>query len=99
MKRPNGSPHIYLASSGEGIKPVVDSSRQLRSVLETLEECQCVLTETVGPDAARLLAVAILELRMRLHRIGDSELKELCNALTAGEDKPDYLKSLTGVVS
>ena len=53
----------------------------LRAVLATLEECQASLIMNGDRDTARLLSVAILELRIKLHGIEDSDLKALCDAM------------------
>jgi hypothetical protein len=62
--------------------PVDDQDKRLRSVIASLEECHVALADGVNRDAAQLLAMAILQLRMRLHQIADSELKALCDAMT-----------------
>jgi hypothetical protein len=53
----------------------------LRAVLATLEECQASLIMNGDRDAAQLVSVVILELRIKLNRIEDSELKALCDAM------------------
>jgi hypothetical protein len=53
----------------------------LHLVLATLEECRAVLIDGSDRDTALLVSVAILELRMKLNRIADSELKALCDAM------------------
>ena len=53
----------------------------LRAVLATLEECQASLILNGDRDTAQLVSVAILELRIKLNRIEDSELKALCDAI------------------
>ena len=53
----------------------------LRAVLATLEECQASLIRNGDRDTAQLVSVAILELRIKLNRIEDSELKALCDAM------------------
>lgn len=61
---------------------LVDNSEQrLHAVLTTLEDCQATLVVGGDRDTAQLLSVAILELRIKLHRIDDSELKTLCDAM------------------
>ncbi|MGZ5871271.1 MAG: hypothetical protein ACXWKP_04065 [Bradyrhizobium sp.] len=54
---------------------------RLHGVLATLEECQAALFLGGDRDTAQLVAVAILELRIKLNRIKDSELKALCDAM------------------
>ncbi|WMT77646.1 hypothetical protein [Bradyrhizobium sp. Ash2021] len=87
MKRRTGSPRIYLASSGPVKMPVANSEQRLRSLLETLEECRAILMDKASLEPARLLSLAILELRMELHKVTDSELKALCD-LMVPEDEP-----------
>lgn len=53
----------------------------LLSVLATLEKCQASLIANGDRDTAQLVSVAILELRIKLNRIEDSELKALCDAM------------------
>jgi hypothetical protein len=57
----------------------------LHSVLATLEQCRAALIESSDRDTALLVSVAILELRMKLHRVADSELKALCDAMVPEE--------------
>jgi hypothetical protein len=60
----------------------VDSSEEkMHEILATLEECQTVLALSGDRDTAQLVSVAILELRIKLNRIQDSELKILCDAM------------------
>jgi hypothetical protein len=70
-----------VAGSDNRLRLVSDSDAHLRSVIATLEENRAALVESANPEAAQILAVAILQLRMRLNRIADSELKALCQAL------------------
>jgi hypothetical protein len=70
---------------------VVDSDEQLLSVLATLEECRAALAGGGNPETAHLVSVAILDLRMKLNRITDAELKALCDEMLPAEaatDKP-----------
>ena len=60
---------------------MANSEERLHSVLATLEGCRAVLVDSRDRETALLLSVAILELRMKLHRIADSELKALCDAM------------------
>jgi hypothetical protein len=66
---------------------VADSEQKLHSILATLEECRTGLIESGNRETARFVGVAILDIRMRLNRIGDSELKALCDAMLA-DDPP-----------
>jgi hypothetical protein len=60
---------------------VANSKEQLHSVLATLEDCQAVLIGNGNQETAQLVSVAILELRMKLYQVADSELKALCDAM------------------
>jgi hypothetical protein len=53
----------------------------LQAVLVTLSECKAALILSGDRDTAQLVSVAILELRIKLNRIEDSELKALCDAV------------------
>jgi len=68
---------------------VVDSDKRLRSVISSLEDCRLRLAGGANRDAAQLVGMAILQLRMRLHHIADSELKALCDALTVQKEDSD----------
>lgn len=60
---------------------MADCDENLQSVLATLEECHASLVLNGDHDTAQLVSVAILELRIKLNRIEDSELKALCDAM------------------
>jgi len=66
---------------------VVNSDEQLLTVLETLEECRAALLDTGKNDTAHMVSVAILDLRMKLNRIADSELKALCEEIMLPENE------------
>lgn len=66
---------------------VAHSNERLHSVLARLEESRAVLIDSGDRETALLVSVAILDLRMKLHRIDDSELKALCEAM-APSDAP-----------
>jgi hypothetical protein len=61
----------------------------LHSVLAKLEECRAVLATNSHRETAQLVSVAILQLRMKLNRIADSELKALCDAMTGDDGPPE----------
>jgi len=79
---------------------------QLHLVLLSLQSCQAILNER-RCDTANILAVAILDLRMKLNGITDSELKALCEhildeqsqsaseATTEGARRPRALRALS----
>ncbi|MCL2716871.1 MAG: hypothetical protein FWD68_20520 [Alphaproteobacteria bacterium] len=56
------------------------SDQQLHLVLLSLQSCQAILNEKCC-DTANLVAIAILDLRMKLNGITDSELKALCEKI------------------
>ena len=60
---------------------MANSEERLHSILTTLEECRAALIHCAKRETAQLLSVAILELRMKLNRVADSELKALCDAM------------------
>ena len=64
---------------------MANSEARLHSVLATLEECRDALTHSSDRETALLVSVAILELRMKLNRIADSDLKALCDAMLPDE--------------
>lgn len=66
---------------------LIPSDERLLSVLSALEECRAALIEGGDRETALVLSVAILELRMKLNRIADSELKALCDTMVP-EDAP-----------
>ncbi|CAN7148515.1 hypothetical protein LJR220_000040 [Bradyrhizobium sp. LjRoot220] len=72
--------------------PVAHSEERLLSLLATLEECRAVLTDKGSPETARLLSLAILELRMELHRVTDSELKALCDLMVTDDQSAQSAK-------
>ncbi len=85
MKRPIGLPRLYLASSVSEKTLVAKSEERLHSVLTTLEQCRAVLAETTNRETVQLLSVAILQLRMKLNQVADSELKALCDAMVTDD--------------
>lgn len=65
---------------------VANSDEQLLAVLAKLQECRDRLTAGGSRDTANLVSVAMLDIRMRLHRIGDAELKALCEHMVANAE-------------
>lgn len=99
MKRKRETPRLYLAASGVEDMPVASTEERLLSLLATLEECQAFLLDRASAETARLLSLAILELRMELHKVTDSELKALCDMVASDVETqqpasrlPPYLK-------
>ena len=68
---------------------MTNSEEKLHAVLATLEECQAALVLGGDRDTAQLVSVAILELRIKLNRIEDSELKALCDAVWRDVEAPE----------
>jgi hypothetical protein len=89
-----GSNGPYLASSGSEKTLVANSEGQLLSTLASLEECRAHLTAGGERQTALLVSVAILELRMKLNRITDFELKALCEAMLPEDAAAERLHDL-----
>ena len=64
---------------------MANSDEQLLAVLARLEDCRTALTACGDRETAQLVSVAILDLRMKLNRIGDAELKALCEEMLPDE--------------
>ena len=64
---------------------MANSEARLQSILATLEECRAALIDGSDRETAQLVSVAILQLRMKIHRIEDSDLKALCDAMLPDE--------------
>jgi hypothetical protein len=82
MKQPTGSPRPYLASSVSEKTRAANLARRSQSVLAALEKCRTVLLADADQETAQLVTLAILQLRMNLNRVGDAELRALCDAMT-----------------
>ena len=80
-KPPIGSNRPYLASSESEDTLVANSEERSHLILARLEECRAGLIESAHRETAQLVSLAILELRMKLNGIGESELKALCDAM------------------
>jgi ADP-ribosylglycohydrolase len=61
------------------------------AVLVTLEQCRVALLAAGNRDTAQLISVAILELRMKVNRIDDDDLKTLCDEMLQTEN-PERLR-------
>jgi hypothetical protein len=66
---------------------VANSDEELLSVLASLEESRAALRACGKDDTAQLVAVAILDLRMKLGRVADSELKALCDEIMLADER------------
>lgn len=85
MKRKRKRPRLDLVASGVDDMPVANTEERLLALLATLEECQAFLVDRANAETARLLSLAILELRMELHKVTDTELKALCDMMATEE--------------
>ena len=65
---------------------MANSEEQLLAVLARLDECRSALIAGGNRETAQLVAVAILDLRMKLNRINDAELKALCDEMLPDEE-------------
>jgi archaellum component FlaF (FlaF/FlaG flagellin family) len=74
-----------VANSDNRLRLVSDSNARLRSIIATLEENRAELVESANSEAAQILAMAILQLRMRLHGVAASELDVLCDGVMLQE--------------
>lgn len=72
---------------GYGRIAVADSEKRLQSTLVTLDECRVGLLDCANPEAAHFLALAMLEIRIKLNRVSDLELKALCDAIIGDESQ------------
>ena len=84
IKGPARSFRLHLAGSVTENTLVSHSEEKLRAVLATLEECKAALVLNGHKDTEQLVSVAILELRIKINRIEDTELKALCDAMLRG---------------
>lgn len=85
IKPPAGSPSVQLVSSMPAETLAANLEVRLRATLATLELCQASLANDAEHETADLLSVAILQLRMKLRGVTDSELKLLCEIQAAEE--------------
>jgi hypothetical protein len=65
---------------------VANSGERLHSILATLEQCRTALTKEARPETAKLVSLAILQLRMDINQVADRELKALCDALAPDDE-------------
>ncbi|WP_249779735.1 hypothetical protein [Bradyrhizobium sediminis] len=65
---------------------MANSEVRLHSILATLEQCRAALVKGGRPETAKLVSLAILDLRIDLSKIPDSDLKALCDAMTPDDD-------------
>jgi hypothetical protein len=86
LKQTIGLSRRYLGISVMEKTPVANSEERLHLILATLEQCRAGLIDSTNRETAQLVSVAILELRMKLNRITDSELKALCDAMVPDDE-------------
>jgi hypothetical protein len=77
---------------------VGNSDEQLLAILANLEECRTALRLDGRLDTAQLVSIAILDLRMKLSRIGDAELKALCDEIMRPDDERPLRRAQLRVV-
>ena len=80
-----GKGTLPVINSNSRLRLVSDSEAHLRSIIATLDENRAALVESANLEAAQILSVAILQLRMQLHGIDGSELKAFCQAMQLHE--------------
>ena len=82
MKRRPGSSRPYLASSVSEKTQAANLARRSHAIVAVLEKCRTELIADADQDTAQLVTLAILQLRMKLNKIGDADLRALCDAMT-----------------
>ncbi len=61
----------------------------MQAILATLDECRAALVRNGRPETAKLVSLAILDLRIDLSRTSDADLRALCDAITPEEGAAD----------
>ncbi len=72
------------------------SEARLLPLLATLEQCRASL-EQAGSAAAGLLSLAMLQLRLELQGVTESELKALCDLTAQANQPPLEVKPCQGL--
>lgn len=67
---------------------MANSDERLQSILATLEQCRAALVKEARPETAKLVSLAVLDLRIDISKMPDSDLKALCDAMTPPEHGP-----------
>lgn len=67
---------------------MANSEERLQSILATLDQCRAALVKEARPETAKLVSLAVLDLRIELSKIPDSDFKALCDAMTPPERGP-----------
>ena len=65
---------------------MANSEERLQAILAKLDQCRAALVKESRPETAKLVSLAILDLRIELSRIPDSDFKALCDAMTPPDD-------------
>jgi hypothetical protein len=65
---------------------MANSEEQLLSILAALEKCRTELVAGNNRETAQLLSLAVLDIRMKLNGIGDTDLKALCDQMLPDDD-------------
>ena len=67
---------------------MANSEERLPAILATLEQGRLALVKEARPETAKLVPLAVLDLRIDLSKLPDSDLKALCDAMTPPERGP-----------
>ncbi|MDP1585334.1 MAG: hypothetical protein Q8M18_18095 [Bradyrhizobium sp.] len=67
---------------------MANSEERLQSILATLDQCRAALVKEARLETAKLVSLAVLDLRIELSKIPDSDFKALCDAMTPPERGP-----------
>lgn len=66
-------------------------------MIATLDRCRADLTDGSDRETTYILDILVLQLRTRMHRIGEIELKDFCAALEPEvQARPDMPRTLRG---
>ena len=77
---------------------MANSDEQLLSILVALEKCRTELFAGNNRETAQLVSLAVLDIRMKLNGIGDTDLKALCDEMLA-VDEPAQRSELKAAVA
>ena len=67
---------------------MANSEERLQAILATLEQCRVALVKEARPETAKLVSLAVLDLRIDLSKLPDSDLKALCDCLLYTSPSP-----------
>jgi hypothetical protein len=85
VTRPAGSITLPFAIEQADRAPAPDDRRHLDNVIARLEACQAELRSPRDAETAGLIAIALLQLRMRMQDVSADELKLLSDQLASRE--------------